>query len=238
MAQITTEITSSEIISDNPIHQRLLFAYIKAAEIVSGNLLEIGCGVGRGIEELQKSVENYTAIDKNETLIDKLSKQYPSYTFLSGNIPPLSSLESAAYDVVVSFQVIEHIQKDKEYLKEIHRVLKPGGKAIITTPNRLRSFTRNPWHVREYTPEQLEKLSLKYFSIVDVHGVYGNEKVEKYYKQNEESVKKYTRFDVLNMQWWLPAPLLRIPYDIHHSDYLLKEGANNSLDLFYIMHKS
>ena len=43
----TTEITSHEIASDNPIHQRLFFAYEQASKLTNRNLLEIGCGVGR-----------------------------------------------------------------------------------------------------------------------------------------------------------------------------------------------
>ena len=46
----TTEITSAEIASDNPVHQRLLFPYVEAAKLVKGNVLEIGCGWGRGLE--------------------------------------------------------------------------------------------------------------------------------------------------------------------------------------------
>ena len=46
----TTEITSDSIPSDNPIHQRLLKAYVVAQDFVQGNVLEVGCGEGRGID--------------------------------------------------------------------------------------------------------------------------------------------------------------------------------------------
>ena len=49
MSVYTTEIASETITSDNPIHQRLLKAYVVAAEMVRGNLLEVGCGEGRGV---------------------------------------------------------------------------------------------------------------------------------------------------------------------------------------------
>ena len=60
----TTEITSAEIASDNPVHQRLLFPYVEAANLVSGKVLEIGCGWGRGLELLTKAAKHYTGIDK------------------------------------------------------------------------------------------------------------------------------------------------------------------------------
>ena len=67
----TTEIASSDIVSDNPVHQRLLFPYIEVAKIISGNLLEIGCGTGRGVAVLAPSISNYTGVDKNEPLMTK-----------------------------------------------------------------------------------------------------------------------------------------------------------------------
>ena len=75
---------------------------------------------------------------------------------------------------------------------------------------------------------------------------------------NKKSVRKITRYDILNLQYRLPAPLLRIPYDIlnrlnrnklkssdnelvntiTHQDYLLTDNANEALDLFCILKKN
>ncbi|WP_299458438.1 bifunctional 2-polyprenyl-6-hydroxyphenol methylase/3-demethylubiquinol 3-O-methyltransferase UbiG [uncultured Microscilla sp.] len=253
----TTEITSNEIVSDNPVHQRLTFAYEEAIKYVSGNLLEIGCGFGRGLETLQKVCDQYTAIDKNDKLIAWLSEQYKDFTFLSQNIPPFTGLQDNTYDFVVSFQVIEHIKDDNLYLKEINRVLKPGGKALITTPNIKYSLTRNPWHIREYTAQELATLMGRYFSQVDTHGVKGNEKVMDYYNQNKKSVEKITRWDVFNLQYRLPRQVLQVPYDIlnrmnrkklqkqdnslvaqiNFDDYYLSDRPDESLDLYYIATK-
>ncbi|MBC8112166.1 MAG: SAM-dependent methyltransferase, partial [Verrucomicrobia bacterium] len=78
----TTEITSHEIQSDNPIHQRLFFAYHEAGKLTSGKLLELGVGVGRGLEILLENCEHYTGVDKNETLIEGLRHQSPEAEFL------------------------------------------------------------------------------------------------------------------------------------------------------------
>lgn len=254
----TTEITSHEMASDNPIHQRLVFAYVEAAKIIGGNLLEVGCGVGRGLDILRESSEQYTAIDKNTKLIEQLSQQYPALKFIEQNIPPFRDVSDNSYDYVVSFQVIEHIAKDDLFLKEIHRVLKPGGKAIITTPNRTRSLTRNPWHVREYKAQELAKLMGKYFPKLALKGVQGNEKVEAYYQKNKLAVQKITRWDIFNLQYLLPRQILQIPYDmlnrlnrkklqknndslvneIHYKDYFLDTNPETALDFFYIGEKS
>ena len=60
-------------------------------------------------------------------------------------VPPLD-FPDRSFDCVISFQVIEHIKRDAEFVREIHRVLRPGGRFIVTTPNAPMSLTRNPWH--------------------------------------------------------------------------------------------
>jgi SAM-dependent methyltransferase len=129
------------------------------------------------------------------------------------NVPPFSGLADNSYDVVITFQVIEHIEQDKAFLQEIHRVLKPGGKAIITTPNLEMSLTRNPWHVREYKASQLQKLLSGIFAAVEMSGVIGSRRVNEYYERNKASVARITRFDIFNLQYRLPRQLLQIPYD-------------------------
>src|SRR5258705_54758 len=176
MSVYTTEIASETITSDNPIHQRLLKAYVIAAGKVKGNLLEVGCGEGRGIDWLMPKVDNYSAIDKIVAVVEKLKAKHPEGNIISGNIPPLPYTDNT-FDCVVSFQVIEHIKDDHSFLKEISRVLKPNGYAMISTPNRPMSLSRNPWHEREYTADELTALAKKYFGSVEMKGVAGNEKV-------------------------------------------------------------
>ena len=252
----TTEITSAEIVSDNPVHQRLLFPYVEAAALVSGHVLEIGCGWGRGLELLTKAAMQYTGIDKNEELIAALRTEYPDSTFIAANIPPLSDVADDSFDYIVTFQVIEHIENDDLFIKEAHRVLKPGGKLLLTTVNKTFSLTRNPWHVREYYADGLRSLIGKYFPTVETRGIHGNGKVMTYYEQNKASVKKLTRFDIFNLQYRLPRRLLQVPYDlmnrlnrnrllqadglaaeINYTDYLVSNDPAGSLDFFYIATK-
>jgi 2-polyprenyl-3-methyl-5-hydroxy-6-metoxy-1,4-benzoquinol methylase len=258
MAKIyTTEITSEQIQSDNPIHQRLFKAYIIAEHYIHGDVLEVGCGEGRGIDVMLPKSKSFTAVDKIEPVIGELRKKYPAAKFQSMNIPPLSGLADNSYDVVVSFQVIEHIENDRLYLQEINRVLKPGGLALITTPNRSMSLTRNPWHIREYLPEELRILAASVFREVQLKGISGNAKVMAYYEQNKRSVERLTRYDIFNLQYKLPAALLRIPYEllnrynrnklqtannslvlnISHEDYMVVENAAEGLDLLLMVTK-
>lgn len=253
----TTEITSETIASDNPIHQRLFKAYVVAEDYIRGNVLEVGCGEGRGVALMMEKAAQFTAVDKIAPVIDDLQKKFPAGKFISMSLPPLHGLPDNTYDFVISFQVIEHIQDDAFYLREIHRVLKPGGKVLITTPNRSMSLSRNPWHIREYLPTELSKLAATIFSGVEMKGITGNTKVMDYYAQNKRSVERFTRWDFLKLQYRLPAAVLRIPYellnrwnrnklqsannslvtDIHHTDYLVVNDATHALDLLLIATK-
>jgi 2-polyprenyl-3-methyl-5-hydroxy-6-metoxy-1,4-benzoquinol methylase len=253
----TTEITSESIPSDNPLHQRLFKAYVVAEGYVHGNVLEVGCGEGRGVETLLKKATSFTAVDKIEEALQTLREKFLQGKFLSMNIPPLSGLQDNTYDCVVSFQVIEHIQDDILFLKEIHRVLKPGGIALLTTPNRKLSLSRNPWHIREYLAEELRDLALGIFTNVEMKGITGNHKVMRYYEENRKSVERITRWDIFNLQYNLPAWMLRTPYEvlnrfnrnklqtgdttlvssIRHEDYMVTDQAEEALDLLLIVRK-
>jgi SAM-dependent methyltransferase len=253
----TTEITSEEIASDNPIHQRLFKAYVVAKDYIRGQVLEVGCGEGRGIDTLLPLAESFTAVDKIEPVIAGLQQRFPTGKFMAMNIPPLSGLADNTYDSIVSFQVIEHIQNDALFLKEIHRVLKPGGAALLTTPNRSMSLSRNPWHIREYLPQELANLAKKFFPQVEMKGITGNKKVMEYHEENRRSVNRIMRFDIFNLQYRLPAFMLRLPYEIlnrrnrnklqsadntlvaniHHDDYIVVDDATNALDLLLIVRK-
>ena len=157
MSTFTTEIASDKIVSDNPIHQRLLKAYIEAKAFIKGQVLEPGCGEGRGIDLLSPLADKYTALDKISSVIKSLKQKFDAVDFHHMFFPPFTDLQSDSFDVVVSFQVIEHIKKDRFFLEEIYRVLRPGGKAIISTPNIKMTLTRNPWHEREYTSQELKE---------------------------------------------------------------------------------
>ncbi|HET9055149.1 MAG TPA: class I SAM-dependent methyltransferase [Cyclobacteriaceae bacterium] len=258
MAKIyTTEITSENIPSDNPLHQRLFKAYVVAGPYVQGDVLEVGCGEGRGVELLMRGAKSFTAVDKIEEALVVLRKRFPEGKFISMNIPPLAELEDNAYDCVVSFQVIEHIQNDALYLKEINRVLKPGGVALLTTPNRKMSLSRNPWHIREYLAHELKALAAGIFATAEMKGITGNEKVMAYYEQNKKSVQRIMKWDIFNLQYNLPAWMLRAPYEflnrsnrnklqtsddelvksIHHEDYHVTTDADNALDLLLMVSK-
>lgn len=129
-------------------------------------------------------------------------------------MPPLSFIPFNSYNVCICFQTIEHITEDDLFIREVHRILKPGGYLILTTPNKTTSLTRNPWHVREYSADSLYKLLKNKFKKIEINGIQGDWMVKNYYEQNRKTVAKIKKFDWFNLENKLPATLMRIPYDM------------------------
>ena len=198
--------------SDNFVFQRSLLAYHAAAERIDGDVLEIGTGSGYGVEVIAPHARSFVTLDKHVPEAGSLPC-LPHVRYMQATVPPLPFADGS-FDFVISFQVIEHIRRDMDFVREVHRVLRPGGQFIVTTPNAPMSLTRNPWHVREYTAEQLRRLLAARFSEIETLGVFGNEKVMDYYAENRRGVERITRFDILDLQHRLPRWMLQIPYDI------------------------
>lgn len=252
----TTERLLHTDAANNYLFSRSIFAYHAVAELVKDSMtvLELGTGSGYGIDLIANKCNKFITIDKFESDILQLPK---NVEFKKINIPPLKEIESNSFDIVFAFQLIEHIEDDQFLIEEAHRVLKDGGKFIVTTPNRIMSLTRNPWHIREYLASELETLMATKFKTISTHGVFAQNKAWEYYLENKKSVRKITRFDVFNLQYKLPRALLKIPYDVLNilnrrlirkknqtltdaittNDFYLDEVKEDCLDFFYIATK-
>ncbi len=246
----TAERVSHSDESDNFVLARSVLAYREAARRVSGDVLEIGTGGGYGVATLAPSARSLITVDKRPPAGLELP---PGVEFRRMRVPPLD-LPSGVFDWVVSFQVIEHIRDDFALLDEVVRVLRPGGRFIVTTPNAPVSLTRNPWHVREYTAGELLSLMESRFARVEAMGVFGDERVAEYYERNRQGVARIARFDPLGLRDRLPRWMLRAPYDVANrlnrrrllaendtltrsitpDNYRLGPAGEGAFDLFYI----
>lgn len=158
---------------------RHLFAYKEVSSRLNEDdrVLEIGGGEGYGTRMLAGACSEVVALDIEPGVVEYANDRYGTtncrFELYDGHRLPYGE---ASFNAVVSFQVIEHIQDDDHFVAEVHRVLKPGGTAYITTPNRETRLKpgQRPWnrfHIREYNQDSLAKLLNRYFESVTVDGV-------------------------------------------------------------------
>lgn len=128
----------------------------------NATVLEAGCGEGYGAGLIATTAARVLALDYDEPTTRHVAAAYPGIGVIRGNLAYLP-LASDSVDVVANFQVIEHLWDQDGFLAECLRILRPGGRLLCTTPNRL-TFTPdsptplNPYHTRELAPGELAEL--------------------------------------------------------------------------------
>lgn len=203
---------------NNVTYQRCQFAYDHfATPYVAGKkVLDVGCGHGYGTAEMAKHAADITGIDYSKPTVEANNRRYanafPNLRFLEAKAPPLP-FPDESFDVVTSFQFIEHLEERRDFIKEAHRVLRRGGVFLLTTPNVKRSLARNPFHAHEYTFDEMRAEIASAFDSFELFGLAGNEKVEAYYRKNAEWARRVLKWDVLGLHKLLPASLLVKPYN-------------------------
>jgi SAM-dependent methyltransferase len=159
-----------------------LARYEFVKEFVRGkSVLDVACGSGYGSAMLKDAgASKVVGIDISDEAIAYARAQFngKGVDFVVGNAEDLSLYRG--FDVVVSFETIEHLPHPETFLAEIAHSLSPQGALIISTPQRergsLHDKPHNLYHLREWTLEEFEQLLSKYFQLVNIYGQYGFEK--------------------------------------------------------------
>lgn len=207
---------ADDTLANNVTYQRCLYAYDFAIPYITGkNVVDIGCGLGYGTSLMAAYADRITGVDYDGATIEanKIKhKKIPNIDFVQSSVPPVAFADNSV-DVVTAFQFIEHIEMRKEFIKDVLRVIKPGGVFLLTTPNARKSLARNPFHVHEYTFEEMIKELRSLGAKFEVKGLQGDREVNKYYEENSKWVRRILKFDVLGLHKKLPAGLLTVPYN-------------------------
>lgn len=140
-------------------------------------VLDSGCGTGYGAYELSKSARKVIGIDIAKEAIDFCRNNYTkaNIEFLEMDIRSIK-FDSQSFDCVVSFETLEHIYEQEQFLQEVKRVLKPGGILIISTPDkenyrkRFVGDDQNRFHKKELSRDEFNRLLERYFTIRQVYG--------------------------------------------------------------------
>lgn len=160
---LTGERTVPGIAEENYWFRRHEAAYLDLVHHCAGAVvLEAGCGEGYGAALIAAHAARVVALDYDQLTAEHAARAYPELSVLRGNLASLP-LRDAGVDVVVNLQVIEHLWDQEGFLAECARVLRPGGRLIVTTPNRItfspgRDTPLNPFHTRELNPAELADL--------------------------------------------------------------------------------
>lgn len=138
--------------------------YAWAAELVAGReVLDAACGEGYGSHLLAARAKSVTGLDVSEDAVSHARERYcrDNLRFARGDATQLPYADDS-FDVVVSFETLEHLDAQEALLAEFRRVLRPDGFLVISSPDRKAYSDEtgydNPFHVRELYRDELETL--------------------------------------------------------------------------------
>lgn len=131
------------------------FAFSYAA---GRSVLDIACGTGYGIGLLKQAARFVAGVDVDPAALAEAK--------LEGGVVQADGLKlpfgDASFDVVTSFETLEHLHERALFLRELRRVIRSQGSLILSTPNA--EYTRpvngkpsNPFHIHEYEPDELRR---------------------------------------------------------------------------------
>lgn len=144
--------------------------YFSVKHLCKGKkVLDLACGEGYGSYLLSKwGAKNVVGVDISKESIKNANKNFKkeNIEFIVSNVEKLTLIKENDFDLIVSFETIEHLKNPELFLKEIKRVLKPNGSIVISCPNDYFYYPteeeKNEFHLKKYTFEDFEKLTEKH----------------------------------------------------------------------------
>jgi 2-polyprenyl-3-methyl-5-hydroxy-6-metoxy-1,4-benzoquinol methylase len=178
---LTGERTLPDVPEENYWFKRHLVVYEWIAAQIgpppTRRVVDLACGEGYGSAALARSAASVIGVDANPEAFEHARIKYtsePELTFQRDMIETWSG----DVDCVVFLQTIEHVQDPDAVMAHLRELVGPGGVAFVSTPN---VFTLapegaeksgNPWHVKEYRPEEYRALCERHFGSVELHGLH------------------------------------------------------------------
>ena len=141
------------------VHAEHLVRYLVAAELAPDRrVLDAACGEGYGTALLAAAgARSAVGVDLDEATIAHAAVRHPvpsSCAATSAQLP----FDDGAFDLVVSFETIEHVRDPDAVIDELQRVLAGDGLLLVSTPNKHRYLVENEFHEREFFHEEFVEL--------------------------------------------------------------------------------
>jgi 2-polyprenyl-3-methyl-5-hydroxy-6-metoxy-1,4-benzoquinol methylase len=152
----------------NLSHIDHMVRYAFTSNFVKGKkVLDITCGSGYGSQFMAlQGADKVVGVDCDANSIEQARKyyQHPNVSYIQSDAHNVSELEDASFDIIISFETIEHLQFPREFLLELRRLLKSDGQLIISCPNDYRS---SPWisqyHIHKFRFTEFRDIILNIF---------------------------------------------------------------------------
>ena len=145
--------------------------YIFAVPFVEDkSVLDIACGTGYGIAILKNKAKHVTGVDVDDEAAKEATVECGNKAaVLLANGLGLP-FDDDSFDVITSFETLEHLHERGKFLAELNRVLKPAGRMILSTPNAnytmpVNGKPSNPFHIFEYAPAELREELERFFNL-------------------------------------------------------------------------
>ena len=236
----------------NPTWQRHVATYALCAELLpeDGRLLDLGCGIGHSFELL--APRETVGVDIEPSVLE--GQQRETVVADMRAVP----FEDASFQSLLSVQSIEHVPDPERVLSQARRVLELNGIAVFVTPNRLTFGAPDeiidPYHYREYDPEQLRSLMAAWFKDVRILGIFGSPRQLEFVAAEHRRLNALLRLDPLRARRLIPRRARQLLYDgsltlarrrsdpaaeaIGQEDfYLAEEPLEEALDLVAVCRK-
>ena len=233
---LTGERTLPDVPDENYWYRRHLAVYEWVADRCRGlEVVDMACGEGYGTAALARRAARVTGVDANPEAYEHARLKYsaPGVRFVRDLIDRYHD----HCDAVVFLQTIEHVEDPEAVLAHLRRMLRPGGTAYVSTPNVLTlapegaERSDNPWHVREYRPEEFQVLCERSFDEVELVGLFHARKL----RAHELALR--LGWDELHPRLGLTGPFYdRFAPAIAAGDFSLRGGPlERALDLVAVL---
>lgn len=162
-------------------------------------VLDLGSGAGYVLDYIQRTSRPAFAagIDVDAQVVAFAKAQYPHLSFQVADAADPHFLFGRKFDVVFSFEVLEHVVDQTAHLQNMRSHLKPGGVAVVTTPNRdvfsqgASTSVHNPTHRHELQLGEFESLLRTVFGSATIHGQsFVSRKLQRLYERNTRILLK------------------------------------------------